>query len=61
MNSYKSILTMERCRTVNFAAGVEAEKNKPCPVCGGDSWDYLMKDKEGLFVGCDDCLRKIYS
>lgn len=61
MNSYKSIIEMERCRTLNYGAGFEVEKNQPCPVCSSESWDYLLKDKDGDFVGCDDCIKKIYS
>jgi len=60
MNSYENLI-MERCRTMNFAMELEPETNEPCPVCGGNSWDYLLKDRDGFCVGCDDCLKKIYS
>ena len=61
MNSYKNILTMERCRTQNYASGIEICENAPCPVCNSKSWDYLLKDKDGQVAGCDNCLKKIYS
>ena len=61
MNEYNNILTMQRCRTENFGMDIKYAQDEACPVCGGMSWDYLLKDKDGNFVGCDDCLRKIYS
>ena len=61
MNNFRSIIEMERCRTGNYGADYEPEENQPCPVCSSVSWDYLLMDKDGDFVGCDDCLRKIYS
>lgn len=61
MNSYKSILSMERCRTMSYAQVFEPEKAEPCPICNGTGWDYLLKDKDGSFVGCDDCTKRIYS
>ena len=61
MNEYENIMNMQRCRTQNFGMDIKDAQEEVCPVCGGVSWDYLLKDKDGDFVGCDDCLRKIYS
>lgn len=61
MNSYKNIMIMEKCRTMNYAKGIEPDENEPCPVCGRSSWDYLLRDRDGFFVGCDECLKKFYS
>ena len=61
MNSYKNVMTMELCRTGRFGADILFEENEPCPVCSSKSWDYLLRDKDGILVGCDECLSKIYS
>ena len=60
MNSFKNIITMERSRTYNYGEDIPPEVHEPCPVCGSVSWDYLLRDKDGFFAGCDDCLKKIY-
>lgn len=61
MNSYEEILNMERGRTLNYGMSVKDVQSEACPVCGSFSWDYLLRDKFGDCVGCDDCLKKIYS
>lgn len=61
MNSYKNIFTMERGRTMNYGADIQQIAKTPCPVCSSKSWDYLLRDKDGELVGCDDCLKRIYS
>ena len=60
MSNYSNIMTMEKDRTANYGMNIEPVESEPCPVCGGVSWDYLLEDTEGVFVGCDDCLKKIY-
>lgn len=61
MNEYQNIMKMERCRTLDYAMSIPDLPMHACPVCGSVRWDYLLKDKSGDFVGCDDCLSKIYS
>ena len=34
---------------------------EPCEICGSIHYDYLVKDKCGDIVGCDDCITRVYS
>ena len=61
MNSFRNIIEQESGRRLTFGKGFVTDENQPCPICGGVSWDYLLKDRDGDFVGCDDCVRRIYS
>ena len=61
MNEYENILNIKTGPFGSYNTPLKDAQEEACPICGGISWDYLLKDKDGDFVGCDDCLKKIYS
>ena len=59
--SMSDILTCERSRTGNYGYNYDEWGNaiRHCPICGEASPDYVYKDKDGEFVGCTECLRRL--
>lgn len=56
MGLYDEVLRCERAR-------LEPEEEIPieaCEFCGSKNYDYLLKDKHGDIVGCDDCVTRVY-
>ena len=54
-------MKMEIASTGNYGADYDdlGEKIRYCPVCNAASPDYVFKDRDGEFVGCTECLRKL--
>lgn len=60
MGFYTDVLKAEKQRTMNYGADICEEETIQCPVCGGDDWNFLIKDAHGDYVGCQDCISKVY-
>lgn len=60
MNFYDEVMKCERQRTLNYGADVPEEMGAECPFCGSVEWDFLLKDCHGDFIGCQECVSKIY-
>lgn len=60
MNFYDEVMRAERQRTLNYGADVTEICEKQCPACGSTDWDFLLKDCHGDFIGCQECVSKIY-
>ena len=58
MSHYDDILRCERARLEPDEEEVIIE---PCEFCGSKHYDYLVKDNNGEFVGCDDCITRVYA
>ena len=58
MSLYDDIMRCERARLEPDEEEVIVE---PCEICGSKHYDYLVKDKHGDFVGCDDCITRVYA
>ena len=61
MNFYDEVMKAERQRTLNYGSDLPEEAEIECPVCGSTEWDFLLKDCHGDFIGCQECVSKIYS
>ena len=57
MSFYDEILRCERARLELDEEEVPADA---CEICGSKNYDYILKDKDGYIVGCDDCVTKVY-
>ena len=58
MNEYAQIMRMERERTGDY--GNDTGEDCPaCLICGKTS-DTFYRNRNGDFVGCDNCIRKVY-
>ncbi len=60
MGFYSDVLRAERQRTMNYGADFNEHTDVQCPVCGGVEWNFLIKDTHGDYVGCQDCISKVY-
>ena len=60
MNFYDEVMKAERQRTLNYGADLPEEGVLECPMCGSCEWDFLLKDCHGDFIGCQECVSKIY-
>lgn len=58
MSHYDDVMRCERARLEPIEIDVQPE---PCEICGSKHYDYLVKDKHGDFVGCDDCITRVYA
>ena len=58
MSLYDDVMRCERARLEPVEIEVQPE---PCEICGSIHYDYLVKDKHGDFVGCDDCISRVYA
>ena len=58
MSHYDDVMRCERARLEPVEIDVQPE---PCEICGSKHYDYLVKDKYGDFVGCDDCITRVYA
>lgn len=57
MSIYDDVLRCERAR---LEPDEEETPIEACEFCGSKNYDYLLKDKDGWIVGCDDCVTKVY-
>lgn len=61
MSEFANVMRAEQARTGNYGADYDdwGEKVRHCPVCNAASPDYVFKDRDGEFVGCTECLRRL--
>lgn len=51
-------MIMEDPRIASYADETASfyDGQEPCPECGSKNYDFVMKDKHGYVVGCEQCL-----
>lgn len=58
---YEEVMQMERARTANYGMDVEEFIPPKCPACKRRNYDYVVRDRHGKVIGCDECVTKDYA